>query len=156
MKGGIVLKRLWLNYVWQSTIATLAMFLISLALTMEHAVIVSSIASTAFIVFTMPKSITATARRVIGGHAVGLLCGGTMGILSWFFHFSPLLTYSLSVGLAIFIMVVTDTEHPPAAGTALGVALSGLSIKIFVAVLSSTIILAAMHKILRPILKDLI
>ena len=149
-------KKPWINYVWQSGIATIAMFLVSLALTMEHAVIVSSIASTAFIVFTMPKSITAMPRRVIGGHVVGLLCGGFASFISNLFYLSPLFMYSFSVGLAIFVMVVTDTEHPPAAGTALGVALSGLSIEILISVVSSVIILAVIHRILQPFLKDLI
>ena len=149
-------KKLWINYVWQSGIATVAMFLVSLALTMEHAVIVSSIASTAFIVFTMPKSITATPRRVIGGHIVGLLCGGLASSISHLFYLSPIFACSFSVGLAIFVMVVTDTEHPPAAGTALGIALSGLSFKILISVVSSVIILAAIHRLLLPFLKDLI
>lgn len=152
----IVGKRLWISYVWQSGIATVAMFLVSLALTMEHAVIVSSIASTAFIVFTMPKSITAAPRRVIGGHIVGLLCGGAVSSTLHLLHLSPLFACSFSVGLAIFVMVVTDTEHPPAAGTALGVVLSGLTFKILISVISSVIILAAIRRILQPFLKDLI
>ncbi len=149
-------KKPWINYVWQSGLATLAMFLVSLVLTMEHAVIVSSIASTAFIVFALPKSITATPRRVIGGHIVGLLCGGFALFISNLFYLSPLFMYSFSVGLAIFVMVVTNTEHPPAAGTALGVALSGFSLKILVSVVSSVIILVIIHRILQPYLRDLI
>ena len=40
--------------------------------TIEHAVVIASIGATAFIVFTMPRNITAKPRRVIGGHLAGL------------------------------------------------------------------------------------
>ena len=33
------------------------------------------------------------------------------------------LTLALAVGMLILVMAVTDTEHPPAAGTVMGVAL---------------------------------
>jgi len=59
------------------------------------------------------------------------------------------------VGLSIFTMVVTDTEHPPAAGTALGVAITGMSPNVLVAVLLSIVLLSLMHRFFKPYLRDL-
>jgi CBS-domain-containing membrane protein len=52
-------------------------------------------------------------------------------------------------------MVVTDTEHPPAAGTALGVAMTGISLDVFIAVISSIILLSLIHRFFRSHMKDL-
>jgi CBS-domain-containing membrane protein len=64
--------------------------------------------------------------------------------------------YSLAVGLTFFIMVAIDTEHPPAAGTALGVVLNGFSLNASIGVLISAIILSLIHHFARPYLKDLV
>jgi hypothetical protein len=52
-------------------------------------------------------------------------------------------------------MVVTDTEHPPAAGTALGVAMTGISLDVFIAVSMSIILLSLIHRFFKPHMKDL-
>ena len=44
-------------------------------------------------------------------------------------------------------MILTDTEHPPAAGTALGVAVQGFSIDVVVAVVMSTIVLSIIARL---------
>ena len=51
--------RLWKNYLYQSALATIIVFLVLLLLTVENAVVIASIGATAFIVFTMPRNITA-------------------------------------------------------------------------------------------------
>ncbi|MGB2877910.1 MAG: HPP family protein, partial [Dehalococcoidales bacterium] len=68
-------SRLWLNYIYQSLLATIVIFIILLLLNLEHVVVIASIGATAFIVFTMPRNVTAAPRRVIGGHIVGFICG---------------------------------------------------------------------------------
>jgi len=145
----------WKNYVFQSFLATLVMFIVLLLLNIEHAVIIASIGATAFIVFTMPKNITAQPRNVIGGHLVGLLCGSLCALTPQSSPLASIIAYSLAVGLSIFIMVVTDTEHPPASGTALGVAVAGLSLNVALAVITSAIILSLVGHLLKPFLKDL-
>ncbi|MHA1860605.1 MAG: HPP family protein, partial [Candidatus Asgardarchaeia archaeon] len=123
-------RSFWKNYILQSLLATLTIFIVLLLLSMEHAVIIASIGATSFIVFAMPKSITARPRNVIGGHMVGLISGSLFSLIpSHSFLFSITL-YSFAVGLSIFMMVVTDTEHPPAAGTALGVVVKGFSLNV--------------------------
>ena len=42
---------------------------------LTHAAIVAALGASTFIVFAMPRSITAHPRRLIGGHIVGIVCG---------------------------------------------------------------------------------
>ena len=67
----------------------------------------------------MPKMVTANPRNVIGGHATGLIIGSLCFLIPHSTVINAALSCSLAVGLVIFLMVVTDTEHPPAAATAL-------------------------------------
>lgn len=145
----------WKSYVLQSMLATVAVFIALYFLSMQHAVIIASLGATAFIVFTMPENITAQTRNVIGGHIVGLFCGFLFSLIPHPSLLSSLLVYSLAVGVSIFIMVVTDTEHPPASGTALGVVMTGITLNVLIAVLLSVIILSVIHRLCKPYLKDL-
>ena len=65
------------------------------------------------------------------------------------------MVYSLAVGLSMFLMVATDTEHPPASGTALGVTLTGFSPSVAIAILTGTIMLSLAHVFLKRFIKDL-
>lgn len=145
----------WKHYVLQSLLATLAVFIVLYLLSLQHAIIIASIGATAFIVFTMPDNVTAQPFNVIGGHIVGLSCGFLCSLIPHSTLTLSLLVYSLAVGASIFTMVVTDTEHPPAAGTALGVAITGISLRIFIAVALSIILFSVIHRFFKPYLRDL-
>ena len=148
-------SRLWFNYIYQSLLATVVIFIILLLLNLEHVVVIASIGATAFIVFTMPRNITATPRRVIGGHIVGFICGSAFAFIPHTTALTAITVYSLAVGTAVFLMVALDFEHPPAGGTALGVAITGFSVSVMVAVLTSSIVLSLAHRFLKKYLKDL-
>ncbi len=141
----------WKNYVLQSILASVSVFIVLYFLSLQHAVIIASIGATAFIIFAMPDSITAQPRNVIGGQLVGLL----FGFLFSLFPQYPMIMYSLAVGVSIFTMVVIDMEHPPAAGTALGVALTGITWEVFVAIVVSIILLSIIHVSFKPYIRDL-
>ncbi|MBI2852980.1 MAG: HPP family protein [Chloroflexi bacterium] len=145
----------WKNYFYQSFLATLVTLVVVWLLSAEHAVIIASIGSTAFIVFTMPTSFAAKSRKIIGGHTVGFLCGTIGALAIQQLTIPSIVTYSLTVGLSIFLMVALDFEHPPASGTALGVAISGFSFKVMVAILTSAIILSLAHHYTKKHLRDL-
>jgi CBS-domain-containing membrane protein len=145
----------WKHYVLQSLFATLAVFVVLYFLTLQNAVIIASIGATAFIVFAMPDYITAQPRNVIGGHLVGLFWGFVFSLVPHAAPIGGLVCYSLAVGLSIFTMVVTDTEHPPAAGTALGVAITGMSPQVLIAVVLSIALLSLIHRFFKPYLRDL-
>ncbi len=117
--------------------------------------VIASIGATAFIIFTMPRNITAAPRRVIGGHIIGFICGSAFAFITHPTTLATILIYSLAVGTTIFFMVALDAEHPPAGGTALGVAITGFSVSVMVAVLTSSIVLSLAHRFCKKFLKDL-
>jgi CBS-domain-containing membrane protein len=155
------------NYILQSLLALAAMLVIlSFVEILTRTAIVAALGASTFIVFAMPNSRTASPRRLIGGHIVGIICGlacyylfngglllndlaDNYDIITWF-------SYALSVVLSLFVMTVTDTEHPPAASTALGIAAFGVSWQIVVFVISFAIFLSLARRLLKPWLKDLI
>lgn len=154
------LRLFWKNYVFQSLLATFVIFIVLLSLSIrDDAAIIASIGATTFIVFTMPNYITAKPRNVIGGHLIGLACGSlcALALHPQFAHSTIAFSFlcALAVGLTIFIMVVTDTEHAPAAGTALGVAIKGFSLNVTIAVLASVVILSLIRHLFKHRLKDL-
>ena len=145
----------WKHYVLQSILATCSVFIVLYFLSLQEAVIVASIGATAFIVFTMPNNITAQSRNVIGGHLIGLFYGFLFSLIPHSALIFSILIYSLAVGASIFTMVVTDTEHPPAAGTALGVVITGIRLDVLITVVMSIIILSLIHRLFKPYLRDL-
>jgi len=147
-------KKLWKYYLLQSLLAAAALFILVLVLGKEKMVVISAMGATAFIVFAMPTTVSAQTKNVIGGHLVGLASGAI-------FYFTPLpyysLEYALAVGIAIFIMVALNVEHPPAAGTALAVVINEVSpIDAFVIIMISAVILSQCRYYLRHRLKDLV
>jgi CBS-domain-containing membrane protein len=145
-------KKLWKYYLWQSSLAAIALFIIVLVLGKDKMVVISAMGATAFIVFAMPTAASAQTRNVIGGHLVGL----ALGTIFYFIALPYLLEYPLVVGIAIFIMVALDVEHPPAAGTALAVVMNEVSPDVFVTIMASAVILSQCRYYLRHHLKDLI
>jgi len=150
-------RSLWKNYLIQSLLATLVVAIVFTVLSIEHVVIIASLGSTAFIIFTMPRSNTANPRRVIGGHVIGLVCGSLLSLIP---HTTLLplsiMVYSLAVGLSMVLMVALDFEHPPASGTALGIAITGFSPQLMLTVLTGSIVLSIAHVFLKKHIKDLV
>lgn len=159
-------KRAPKSFIIQSLLAvvTVAIVLYFVEL-LTHAAIVAALGSSAFIVFAMPRSITARSRNLIGGHIVGLLSGtfcyyaflaGPLGKLITGWEFTTLFVYALTIGLSIFLMAITNTEHPPAAGTALGIVGHAWSYQVIIFVLLFAIGLAAVRGLLGSRLRDLV
>ena len=106
--------------------ATLAMMVILLLEDVVlRAAIVVAMASTVFTIFVVPNSVAATPRKVIGGHVMGVAAGSLVAAVIGLPAILPMVEDSrllfdslaaLTVGLSIALMVVTDAEHPPAAG----------------------------------------
>ncbi len=145
-------KKLWKYYLWQSFLATVALFILVLVLDKDKMVVISAMGATSFIVFAMPTAASAQTRNVIGGHLVGL----ALGTIFYFVALPYLLGYPLVVGIAIFIMVALDVEHPSAAGTALAVVMNEVSPDVFYTIMVSAVVLSQCRYYLRHHLKDLI
>ncbi|MDH4201754.1 MAG: HPP family protein [Phycisphaerae bacterium] len=150
----------WKNYLLQSLLATVSLFCVLIFLEQGEQVIVASLGATAFVVFAMPNNISAQPRNVIGGHIVGLVCGfvghwllNTLPNPDYFI--SEAAIHALAVGLAMFIMVAFDTEHPPAAATALGAAIAGPGQRLIISVLFFSIVFTAIRLLTRKHLRDL-
>lgn len=149
------LRQHWRNYVWQSLCATIAIFAVLVALSLRGAVAVASIGATAFILFMRPNNPFAAPHKVIGGHLVGLFSGALFAFIPHPSLLSGALVGALAVGTSLFLMAVTDTEHPPAAGTALSMISSTISWVTPVTILASVILLVLIHRLARPYLQDL-
>lgn len=146
----------WKQYLFQSSYAAATVFLLTIILS-DNPVVVASVGATAFIIFAMPNNISAQPKRIIGGHLVGFFIGCCFAVFP-FMHIIlfKALWFSCSVGLTILIMVVMDFEHPPAAGTALGMTLVGYTASSSSAILISVFILAAIGYIAKPFIRDLV
>lgn len=154
------------QYLFQCGLATLTLLIIIFVedIVLNAAVIVA-VASTAFIIFVVPNSIAATPRRVIGGHVAAIIIAGVLSFIAQLFISGPVgaehkLFYdviaALSLGFSILLMVVTNTEHPPAAGTAMGLIIHGFTWDLVFFVIMSALLLTFVRLILRPRLTNLL
>ena len=55
----------------------------------------------------------------------------------------------------MFMMAATDTEHAPAAGTAMAVSIQGFTWKLALLLIASVLILVVIHQLLRRRLRNL-
>ena len=154
------------RYILQSGLAMLAILIVLLVLdTISNTVIIAALGASSFVAFTMPKARTSKARYLIGGYGVGIVSGVACYWLSRLPLFAqvPVIDTrldvvfgALSVGLAMFVMVVTNTEHPPAAGLALGFVLNEWNVLTIVVVVVGIVSLSIINRLLEPILVDLV
>jgi CBS-domain-containing membrane protein len=142
----------WEYYLLQTLLATFVILGLTLILGKDRIVIISAMGATTFIVFAMPKAVSARTRNVVGGHLVGLISGAIFCFISLPYFFE----YSLAVGIAIFFMAALDVEHPPAAGTALAVVINEVSLDVFITVMISAAVLSQCRYYLRHHLRDLV
>jgi len=121
-------------YVEQCLVATVSMFIIlSLLDAVTQTVLIASLGASSFIAFTMPHINAAKPRYLFFGYVVGVICGVSVSLLGMeltnasFTQMAPqsrIAFGTIALGLAMFVMVITDTEHPPAAALALGFVLN--------------------------------
>jgi CBS-domain-containing membrane protein len=107
----------WLNYIAQSVMAAVAILIVLVTLHQQNLLVVASLAATAFTIFIMPHNVTASMRNVVGGHVIGMLFGSLFAVITIESGMGQDLLYALAVGCSTFVMAITNTEHPPAAGT---------------------------------------
>ncbi len=128
-------------------------------------VVIAAIGSSTFVVFVMPKARQARPRSLIGGHIVGLISGTICHLLFLWFSlpegsmlrdFGFVFANSFAVGIAIFLMTITNTEHAPAAGTALAITIQGFTWTAVIFILVSTMCLSLARRMLRGWLRNLI
>lgn len=152
------------RYALQCGLAGIVVLILLLILdSVTQTVLIASLGATAFIAFAVPRSLHSGSRNLIGGYVVGMLVGVTMSMLNTFIdmagdwdHAVMVVFGALAISLAMFVMVVTRTEHPPAAALALGLVLNEWTFVTLVVVLSGVIVLSVTKRLVLPMLLDLI
>ena len=171
--GELLATELWdhkfgrnkVQYVLQCFVAALAVFIVLLILDAKtNTAVIASLGASAFIAFTMPRAGVSRPRFLIGGYDVGILSGLACHYLSGLDvlanmtdvpRLSAAMFGGLSVGLAIFLMVVTNLEHPPAAGVALGLVLNNCEPKTILVASLGIVLLTLTRRLMRSFLIDL-
>lgn len=153
------------RYIFQCLLAMVTMMIVLAILeTVLSTTVIASLGASTFIAFTMPHKPNAQPRYLIGGYVMGTLAGVLCSILAqlsvwaqvpFIIENANIIFGGLAVGLAIFLMVITDTEHPPAAGLALGYILNGCTFLTVVVVMLGILSLVGIKAILKPLLLDL-
>lgn len=153
------------RYVFQCSLATLSIMIILLFLnSFVYTTIIASLGATTFIAFTMPNAYAAKKRNILGGYFLGIIIGIIFNNMSNYIlslnsslslHTIYIFTGALSVGVTIFLMTVTNTEHPPSVGMALSLVLSPWNYKTILFVVLSVCLMVITKRLLRKWLIDL-
>lgn len=119
-----------------ATVAILAIFKITTLV--GHPLLIGSFGASAVLLFGATESPLAQPRNLIGGHVlsgiVAVVVVALLGSTPW--------SIAVGVGLAIFVMNITHTTHPPGGATALiGVQGAAKASFVLVPVLAGAIIL---------------
>ena len=157
-------KHIW-TYLFQCLLAAFAVLLVLLILDSTHqTAIIASIGASAFIVFTAPNAFSSRVRSLLGGYMIGSVTGigcsllaellDTAGTEGW--GTTVIALGAISVGISIFLMVITDTEHPPAAGLALAFVLNTWNLKTVIVVFFAAVLLSLVKRLFHNRLKDLV
>jgi CBS-domain-containing membrane protein len=153
------------RYLLQCFLATLTILAVLLFLdVLTETAIIAALGASAFIVFTMPKTYSSDPRRLVGGYVVGILIGILFNQISnleqtkylFFNETTSLVVFgAAAVGIAIFIMAITNTEHAPAAGIALGLVINQWTYLTIAFILIAIVWMAGVRRILKPHLMNL-
>ncbi len=154
------------HYFVQGGLATIGMFAVLLFVdSFSDAALVAALGASVVIIFVHPTSKLGAPRALVGGHLLGLLVGSVFSLILFAPPVSVLLegisalrdlALAASVGAVIVLMAIADTEHPPAAGTVLGMSTRVFDPSIFAIIVVAVVLLAVIKRVLRRYLRDLI
>ena len=139
------------RYALQCSLAAAVVLILLLVLdAVTQTVLIAALGASSFIAFAVPRSLHSSPRCLIGGYVVGIIAGYLMATLNMAFNFSGVANVHLGVivfgalatGFAMFLMVATKTEHPPAAALALGLVLNEWDGMTLVVVMAGIIVLS--------------
>jgi len=160
------LRRENLNrYFLQCGLASAVVVILLLVLdALTQTVLIAALGASTFIAFAVPRSLHSDPRHMIGGYVVGIGAGCLMSLPHAAIDFGdPSVAHAflivfgaLATGLAMLVMVLTKTEHPPAAALALGLVLNEWDFLTLVVVLAGVIALSICKRLVLPMLMDLL
>jgi CBS-domain-containing membrane protein len=138
-------------FIFQSILAALFLSITFILIWTINPVVVAGIGSTTFILFALPNNRSNTPRNIIGGHTLAMGIGVACSYIP-----IGVAAGGVAVGFAILIMTATDTEHPPAASTALGIAVEEFNTELLLFVVVATTLLVVFQRLIRKYLIDLV
>jgi CBS-domain-containing membrane protein len=152
------------QYLAQAALASFALAaVLAVESTLTNVAIVTAVGSSALIIFTVPHSRASGPRRVLGGHGVAIVIGLIAAAIVHEAFGEPYeatlvseVGAAIAVGASMLVMAATDTEHPPAAGTVLGLTLAPDPIGSGVVVIAAAAGLSAIRTLCRRWLIDLV
>lgn len=153
------------RYALQCSMATVVVLILLMALdTVTQTVLIAALGATSFIAFAVPRSMVSSPRCLVGGYLMGMLAGSLMSTVNAgigitdpaMAHASLIVFGALATGTAMFLMVVTKTEHPPAAALALGLVLNEWTGLTLVVIIFGVIVLSLVKRLVLPHLMDLV
>jgi CBS-domain-containing membrane protein len=162
---GHIRRRDLRRYLLQCTLAGVFVLILLLVLdAVTQTVLIAALGASTFIAFAVPRSLHSDPRHMIGGYLVGIVVGCLIGTLYLSIDFADasvehavmILFGAFATALAMFVMVVTKTEHPPAAALALGLALNEWNFLTILVILAGIISLSVFKRLVLPVLMDLI
>ena len=151
-----VLKAYWKDYMLQSILFAMLTLILFLLLSLEGSVMISTLASSIFIVFALPKRKTAHPKNIFLGDSIRIIVGSLCALIPDSMSFYKRLNYSLAVGLAIFVMLLLNVSHPPETGVALSFVINGFSLRTFFALISCVALLIRVLHFFKDKLKDIV
>ena len=147
----------WLAMVCFITMVLLALNMVSSS-ALLWAVGSSALASSAYLVFTMPCARASQPRRVAGSYLIAVGVGACFHLFLWHLyrwgiHHNLLsihanlfwVSASLSVGVTIVLMLLLGAEHPPAVGLALVLVLNVHKIPPVLIIVAGAFVLAGVN-----------
>ena len=167
------------RYLAQAGLATVALLAVLLLTdSLSDAALAAGLASSVIILFMHPSSRAATTRALVGGHMLALGVGSGLSLILFSSNGIFLLEsitlieegmtviesvgllrdlfLAASVGILILMMALTDTEHPPAAGTVLGTAYRPWDPVTTAVIIGAIVLLVCIKVVLHRYLRDLV
>ena len=165
----------WVHALTQSLAATVFMWFVFMGLDeiatskIIWAAGASTLASSSFLVFSVPKSPVSKPIKIMGGYVLAMLVGECMRLLAnvlcrvaphyhlaephiHMFEFVA----GLSVGFTLLLMVIFKVEHPPAAGLAVVMVLDIRHVDAMLVIMAAAVVLTLVRWIFRKLLWNLV
>jgi CBS domain-containing membrane protein len=155
----------WRRYIFQCLFVVATMGIILLLLdSVYQTVLIAALGASSVLAFSAPSLRSSRPRCMVGGYVVAVVVGCGVSLLvhvtdnmiSLDEHSTRILLGALAVGLTMFVMVTTDTEHPPGAALALGFVLNEWDFMTIVVVLAGISAISAIKESARSKLIDLL
>ena len=153
------------RYLLQCFLAGAVVFVLLMLLDrVTQTVLIAALGASAFTAFAIPLSLHSSPRHLIGGYIIGIIAGVTMSSLNAWMVFSgpfvasagTIMFSALAMSTAMFLMVVTKTEHPPASALALGFVINECDLYTIAGELAGVVGLSLFKRLVLPMLMDLL